>query len=360
MTLRVALLCPYSLDHPGGVASHVLGLAAWLGARGHSIDVIAPGVPEGRERLGEGVTVHRLGAAVGLRFNGSTARLALHPAQARRARAIAAGADVVHVHEPLTPGLAYSVARASRHLVVTHHAAFAPGPVLGWLLRRRAARLPRRTTLAVSDAAAATARAVTGASPQLVPNGIDRPSPPPERTGWRGGGRPRVGFLGRRDDPRKGLAVFVELAELARRAGLVASFEVAGPGTTPAPGVQLVGRLDDADRLAWLRTVDVLVASNLGGESFGLVLVEALAAGCDVVASDLPAFATVLERSGAGRVFATGHPGAGLAALQAALDHPLDPRAAHLASAPWGWDRVGPAVLAALEQSARPPVASSD
>ena len=169
--MRIALVTPYSLDVPGGVGTHVLGLARWLRDQGHDAFVVAPG-----ERVVDaGVPVRLLGRATPLPFNGSTARLALSLSQARAARAAVATADVVHVHEPLTPGAAFAAARGGRPLVVTHHAAFAVG-ALGPVLRARAALLPRdRVSLAVSEAAAATARAATGVTPEVVPNAIELP-----------------------------------------------------------------------------------------------------------------------------------------------------------------------------------------
>ena len=108
MSLNVAMVCPYSLDQPGGVATHVLGLAAWLRGRGHRVVVVAPGLGPSSDE------VHLLGRAMSLPFNGSVAHLGVLPDQAVKARAALDGADLVHVHEPLTPGVAYAAARAAR------------------------------------------------------------------------------------------------------------------------------------------------------------------------------------------------------------------------------------------------------
>lgn len=345
--MRIALVCPYSFDRPGGVATHVRGLATWLATQGHVVDVVAPGTSARRGAPVVGVTEHLLGRAVGFGFNGSTAQLAVSQPQADAARRIARDADVVHVHEPLTPGIAFAVAKQAPRLVVTHHAAFAVGTPLRAALRRRARRLGERVGIAVSQAAADTALRATGARPTVVPNGMVLPPAPPARSGWRGGEAPRIGFLGRRDEPRKGFPVFGRVAEAARAAGVPARFEAAGPGRATHPSVRTLGALDDDAKAAWLRTVDVLVAPNLGGESFGIVLVEALAAGADVVASDLPAFTDVLTEAGAGRGFAVGDVEACLRSVREALAAPVDPLRAHRAAARWSWDCVGPAVLAA-------------
>ena len=119
--MKIGIVCPYSFDQPGGVGTHVRGLAHWLRSQGHGVLVVAPGT--GASKPGEML----VGDSVPMQFNGSTAHLALAPAQVRRAIAALREADVVHVHEPLTPGLGFAAARASRPLVVTHHAQFAPG-----------------------------------------------------------------------------------------------------------------------------------------------------------------------------------------------------------------------------------------
>lgn len=345
--MRVAMVCPYSLDVPGGVGTHVLGLAAWLTGAGHEVRVIAPGT---RPPLpGPAFEVALLGGAVPLPFNGSTARLALGPRQARRARHLVAGADVVHVHEPLTPGIAFVAARAARTLVVTHHASFKVPAGAGVLLRPVARLLGRRVTVAVSAAAASTALAVTGVRATIIPNGIDLPTP----RGPRPDGPLRIGFLGRIDEPRKGFRIFREAAALTADDGRF-EFVAAGPGTgtgTEDPGgpVHMLGEVPD--RWAFLRSIDVLVAPNLGGESFGLVGVEALAAGCDVVASDLAAFTAVLDEAGVGRTFPTGDVTTLVASLRRLPTDPIDPGIARAAAGTWDWDNVGPRILGAYRRA---------
>lgn len=340
--MHVALLCPYSLDTPGGVATHVLGLAAWLAFCGDEVTVVAPGT---RSRpVPDGVALHMVGSSVDLGFNGSVAQLAVRPHQSRQALRAVSGADVVHVHEPLTPGMAFAVARGSERLVVTHHASFTPSRVLAAVLRRRAAMLCPRAAIAVSREAQNTARAVTGTTPRVIGNGVLMPSPPPARWGWRGGARPRIGFLGRLDEPRKGFPVFREVAARAPSAGLDAEFVAMGPGSVDPGPVRLLGVLDDTQRNRALQQVDILLAPNLFGESFGLILVEALAAGCSVVASDLPGFSDVLAESGTGRPFTTGDAGAALSAVLAFVRDPEDPLVLHASARPWSWELLGPLV----------------
>ena len=342
--MHVALVCPYSLDAPGGVATHVMGLATWLGTRGHTATVIAPGTrPRPTE---QGVQVHLLGPSRDFRFNGSVAQLAVRRRQVAEAVRMARSADVVHVHEPLTPGAAFAVARAVGNLVVTHHASFEVGSLASWFLRRRAAALRPRESIAVSEAAQETARATTGDGGVVIGNGLLLPAPPPASSGWRGGARPRIGFLGRLDEPRKGFAVFRALADGAAASGLDADFVALGPGRVESGAVRLLGAVDDAGRDDMLRQIDVLVAPNTFGESFGLILVEALAAGCGVVASDIAGFRDVLEAAGVGALFPAGDEEEAMAALRRTLATPPEPQELHEASRQWGWDALGPRVLA--------------
>lgn len=360
--MHVALVCPYSLDAPGGVATHVMGLARWLVTAGHTATVVAPGTGD-RPRT-DGVTVHILGPATNFRFNGSVAQLAVRRRQCADARRVTATADLVHVHEPLTPGVAFAVARGASPLVVTHHASFPVPRPLAAALRWRASALGQRQSIAVSPAAATTARSACGVEPVVIGNGVLLPPAPPPRRGWRGGARPRIGFLGRLDEARKGFDVFRRIAELAGPSGLDAEFVAVGPGSVEPGPVVLWGAVDDDTRDRTLQTVDVLVAPNLFGESFGMVLVEALASGCDVVASSLPGFRDVLVAAGAGALFPVGDASAALEVLRARLGEPAEPESLHAAARQWGWDELGPRILrrydAALRIGHTPPRAGGE
>lgn len=200
-------------------------------------------------------------------------------------------ADVVHIHEPFVPMVSLGALIASTPPKVgTFHAdpsravrmAYrAGGPVLGIAARRLS------VVTAVSAVAASAVDRVPGV--RIIPNGIDvdqyRPSSAPEPF--------RVMFLGR-DDPRKGLDVLLQAWPLVRRVAPEAVLGVVGTMRARGPeGVEFLGRLSGDQKIAELRRASVLVAPNLGGESFGLVVLEGLAAGCAVVASDLPAFRAV-------------------------------------------------------------------
>jgi phosphatidyl-myo-inositol alpha-mannosyltransferase len=358
--LRIGLVCPYSLDVPGGVQNHVLGLAHSLTARGHEVAVLAPG---GRGD-GEGdrgaaprpAYVTTTGRAVPVPHNGSVARVSFGPVTAARVRRwLAAGRfDLVHVHEPATPSLSVLALWAATPPVV---ATFHTSQDRGWALGTSAATVLRpglrkiAAHVAVSEAAGRTLARYLPVEPVVVPNGIDRRSFVP--AGPRPGSGPparSVLFVGRLDEPRKGLRVLLEAlpAVLARHPEV--RLTVVGPGTPPtvpsevSGQVTFAGAVDDRAKAALLAGADVLVAPNTGGESFGIVLAEAMAAGATVVASDLPSFRDLLEHGRCGVLFRTGDP----AGLAAAMDQVLsDPGLRHevagrarAASAAYDWPRV--------------------
>ena len=312
--MRIGIAHPYDLGVPGGVDSHVRQLAVALTARGHDVVTLAPGRAP-RER---GATV--TGRAVPLRVLGSVARIAPWPTSARRAARWVRGArlDVLHVHEPAVPSASAQALRAARRsgvpVVATFHASIdglrALRPLRG-VVRRHLGAIDAR--LAVSAEAARTQREWLGADCEVVPNGIDvaafRPVPaadpgsmrPRDTEGRAAHAGPRVVFLGRADEPRKGLTVLAAAWPSVRAAHPGARLLVAGPGEEAAhamlgdlPGVDVLGRLPEHEKIQLLRGADAFVAPHLGGESFGIVLVEAMAAGAPVVASDLPAFTAVL------------------------------------------------------------------
>lgn len=362
--MRVGLVCPYALDAPGGVQNQVLGLASWLLERGHDPFVLAPGRPVGLLDL-HGLPVERVataGRGLPVGFNGSVACVALAPdvpvRVGRWLRAIAP--DVVHVHEPLVPLTAPAAVRQSHVPVVgTFHAS---GQSRGAVrLARCLAPLERLTAVTtVSATAAEQVRSALGISPIVVPNGlrvadfaVAGASPAAEANS-------RVTFLGRLDEPRKGLSVFLAAVPLIREWAPQTIVTVAGAGNTPLPDwVEAMGPVTDAQRNDLLRRTRVLVAPNTGSESFGLILVEALAAGASVVASDLPAFRDVLAgRTGpVGTSFLRGDAAALARAVVTALSSPDDSgtgRAARQERArEFDWDAVGPAYLAVFADAVR-------
>jgi phosphatidylinositol alpha-mannosyltransferase len=331
--VKVGIVCPYTWAVPGGVQQHIRDLAEALIGLGHEVSVISPAdddtplpayvVPAGR--------------AVPVPYNGSVARLAFGFLSASRVRRWVkeGGFDVLHVHEPAAPSLSLLACWvADGPIVATVHTAtprsrimHAAYPALQTALEKITGRI------AVSEAARTTLVEHMGGDAVLIPNGVtvsryEKATPLP---GWPGAGG-ALGFLGRMEEPRKGLDVLLRaFAELgAERPGL--RLLIAGPGDTgdvldrvPAPlrpRVILLGQVSEEDKARVYHSVDVFCAPNTGGESFGIVLAEAMAAGAPIVASDLDAFRMVLRGGRAGELFETGNPAALAAAAGRLLDDP--------------------------------------
>ncbi|MEV0325164.1 glycosyltransferase family 4 protein [Micromonospora echinospora] len=336
--MRIGIVCPYSFDVPGGVQNHVVDLAEALIGLGHEVSVLAPA----DEDSPLPPYVVAAGRAVPLPYNGSVARIAFGPVSTARVRRwITRGDfDVLHVHEPLTLSLSLlAVLSARGPVVATFHTAMtrsralaAAQGVLQIVLERITARI------AVSALARKVQVEHMGGGAVEIPNGVTvaRFTGAEPLPGWPGecgaGTGGTVGFLGRFTEPRKGFPVlrdaFVELAP--HRPGL--RLLVAGPGEAddlyarfPADlrdRVTFLGLVSEADKPRMLRSVHLYVAPNTGGESFGMILTEALAAGTTVVASDLDAFRRVLDGGRAGHLFPTGDAGALRDALAGLLDDP--------------------------------------
>ena len=283
--MRVALVCPYSLSRPGGVQGQVLGLARSLERRGHRVTVYAPS--DGPVETPEGVDLVISGTSVSLPGNGSIAPVSISPLAARRAMAhLRAGTfDVVHMHEPFAPGLTYALLSSRRlpPVVGTFHRSGGSvlyrvlSPVARWMAGHLAARC------AVSEAAASTASKALGGTYDVLFNGIEV-----DRfdgvSAWPTEGSTAL-FLGRHEE-RKGLAVLLEAWRL-----MIASFQgTAGASAPPVLWIAGDGPETDGLRRRRLVAADVLVAPSLGGESFGMVLLEAMAARTVVVASDIDGY----------------------------------------------------------------------
>jgi phosphatidyl-myo-inositol alpha-mannosyltransferase len=338
--VHIGLVCPYSLDVPGGVQNHVRDLAAVLAGRGHQVGVLAPGEPS--TDLPAYVTT--AGKAMPVRFNGSVARVAFGPRAVSRVRRWLADGqfDVLHVHEPSAPSVSMLALWASDVPVVgTFHSAMPRSRAMSStasLLRPTMEKITAR--IAVSEAARATLVQHVGGEPIVIPNGLScapfaAALPRPE---WTTPG-PTIAFLGRLDEPRKGLSVLIAALPAVLEHHPSARLLVAGRGD-PADRqqatvqvrshVEFLGQVDDDDRARLLSSVAVYVAPQTGGESFGIVLVEAMAAGAAVVASALPAFRAVLGGGELGELFEVGDPADLARALVDLLDD--EPRRTALAA----------------------------
>lgn len=356
-------MCPYSFDRPGGVQNHVLGLAQHLRREGHRPAILAPGELDLGDPLQRDLAdvFTSAGSALPVPYNGSVARVNFGPVSAGKVRRWLRQADVdlLHIHEPITPSVAVLALWAAEvPVVATFHTATPRSRTMqlaGVTMRSTVEKID--AGIAVSESARRVVVQHLGRDAVVVPNGFshaefDDPARPVAGAGprWRGGDHPRIAFLGRVDEPRKGLDVLLEALPGLRRAVGAVDVVVAGQGRRRLPsGVRALGTVSHAEKAALLASADVFVAPHLARESFGIVLLEAMASGAAVVASDLPAFTDLLHTSvgPAGRTFAVGDVAALTQTLIHAVRHP-DPDTAVRARAhslTFDWDRVGADVL---------------
>jgi phosphatidyl-myo-inositol alpha-mannosyltransferase len=363
--MQIGIVCPYSWDIPGGVQAHVRDLAETLLGLGHQVSVLAPGDEDSADLPPYVVAA---GKAVPVPYNGSVARVQFGIVSAARVRRWLRDGefDVVHVHEPAAASL--SLLACMIHdgpLVATFHMATTRSRFLSMfdtILQPFLEKLSGR--IAVSDAARKVIVEHLGADAVVIPNGVAsrkfREARPLPRYPRRGG---TVGFIGRFDETRKGMDVLVaalerllperpELELLVAGRGDADEFLADLPGLMRAR-VRLLGQVSEADKARMLASVDVYCAPNTGQESFGVILLEAMAAGTPIVASDLDAFRRVLDGGRAGVLFPTGNPGAAADALASLFDDPA--RRAELvelgrrAVAPFDWSVIVTQVLRVYE-----------
>ena len=289
--MRIGLVSPYDLGRFGGVQDQVRVLANALGARGHETVVVGPGAT-GPPRA---VLVGNVTEVPG---NGSVTPIALAPRAVTRALAALDGVDVVHLHEPLMPMISLGVLlRRAKPVVGTFHADPSALFRAGYRgLRRPLRRLLRRIDVitAVSPVAASAVEPIVPV--RLIPNAVDVSAVAVAN----GRNQSRVAYLGR-DDPRKGLGVLLEAWPTVKEAAPEAELIVVGSERTDAAPADVVfhGRVSEERKRSLLAASGVFCAPNTGGESFGVVVVEGMAAGCAVVASALPGFEYVLDGVGA-------------------------------------------------------------
>ncbi|MFC4002400.1 glycosyltransferase family 4 protein [Prauserella oleivorans] len=331
--MRIGIVCPYSFDVPGGVQGHVVDLAKALLELGHTVSVLAPA----DEDAALPDFVHPAGRALGIPYNGSVARLQFGPVSYARVRRWLRDNDfdVLHLHEPVAPSLSLLALKvADGPIVATFHTSTprsrtlsAFQPVLRPLLEKVTARI------AVSALARRVQVEHLGGDAVEIPNGVDvaffADAEPLDGYPRAGG---TVGFVGRYTEPRKGMGVLLDalrilLPELPELRLLVVGRGDADTlrrqaGPELARRIDLLGQVDDATKARALRSVDVYCAPNIGGESFGMILTEAMAAGTPVLASDLDSFRRVLDDGRAGVLAPTGNAPALAGALRELLGDP--------------------------------------
>lgn len=297
--MRVALVCPYAWDMPGGVQSHIRSLASQLRARDHDVLILAPrSAPVSGD---ESVTF--VGRSVPIPANGSVAPLSFGPRAAIRIKRELERfvPDVLHLHEPLIPSTSLmALLRSEIASVGTFHASAESSAAYALakpVLTRVARRLSVRT--AVSDAARTLVRRYLPGEYHLTPNGIDVATFENALPAALGEGK-KVLFLGRLER-RKGLEVLIQAMARIRQPDIHLVVAGAGPQEKAMRSLaerlsiraDFLGRVDDPTKASLFKRADVYCAPGLGGESFGIVLIEAMAAGTPVICSDLPGFRAV-------------------------------------------------------------------
>lgn len=357
------MVCPYSLAVPGGVQAHVLGLASGLRSLGHQVEVLAPAAAnDPAQVLPEFVTP--AGRGVRVPYNGSVVPLIFGPLAANRAWRWMHDHDfdLLHLHEPVAPSLSLiTLALAELPVVATFHFATTRSRALAaaqGLLQPTMEKITAR--IAVSPLARRVHVEYLGGDAVEIPNGVDvsRLSGARPLAGYpRSAGT--VGFVGRFNEPRKGMPVLLAALRMMIHTRPDLRLLVVGHGDTQAllraagpalaSRIHVLGPLSDEGKAAVLASVDVLCVPALGGESFGIVLTEAMAAGTPVVASDLDAFSRVLDDGKAGVLVPAGSPEALAAALGGLLGDPARRSALAAAGrrrvAMWDWPVVARRVL---------------
>ncbi|HEX6232092.1 MAG TPA: glycosyltransferase family 4 protein [Jiangellaceae bacterium] len=364
--MKIGMVCPYSWDVPGGVQVHIRDLAEEFMARGHEVSVLAPGDDDAAVEP----YVVSAGRAVPVPYNGSVARLTFGPVSASRVRRwLSEGKfDVVHVHEPASPSLGLlTLWWAEVPVVATFHQANPRSRAMSaayGILQSAFEKISAR--IAVSEEARKLPVEHLGGDPVLIPNGlyVDRFAAAKPRPEWQGPGG-TLCFLGRLDEPRKGLPVLLKAWPRIHAARPGVRLLVAGRGDIdearrklPAEcrdAVTFLGGVSDEDKAAMLASSDIYVAPHTGGESFGIVLAEAMAAGAPVLASELVAFRAVLDGGRLGALVPVGDADA-LAAEAVALLADPERRAAMRAAASVGvrrydWATVAEEILAVYEMA---------
>ena len=313
-SLKIGIVCPYSWDTPGGVQNHIRDLAEFLISAGHVVSVLAPATDD--ENLPSYVV--NAGKPISIPYNGAVARVLFGPVAFSRVRQWIANGDfdLLHLHEPAIPSISLLACwAADGPMIGTFHAAakrqkiiFAIGPILEPAIEKLSARI------AVSEAARLTLTDHLDTDAVVIPNGIfvshySQGIPQPQ---WQGN---TIGFIGRYEEPRKGLSVLLEALPMIARFAPDVKVVVAGPGDPSEVEKSIdpqlrhrftfLGKISEQDKANFMSSIAIYVAPNTGGESFGIILAEALAGGACVVASDIPAFDDLLGHGEFGALFAS-------------------------------------------------------
>ena len=309
--LNIGIVCPYGWDAPGGVQAHIADLRTYLVNQGHQVSVLAPTADE--ENLPSWVV--SAGKPISIPYNGAVARVLFGPVAFARVKQWIAenNFDLLHLHEPAIPSVSLLACWAAEGpMVGTFHvsakkqkASFAIVPILEPVIEKLSARI------AVSEAARETLISHLETDAVVIPNGIyARKMAGKVRSDWSG---QTLGFMGRFNEPRKGLKVLIDALPIISRFLPDVKVLVAGPGDPEEflaqidpqlrNRIEFLGKLTESEKADFMSSVGAYVAPNTGGESFGIILAEALAGGAAVIAADIPAFAALLENGKYGKLF---------------------------------------------------------
>jgi phosphatidylinositol alpha-mannosyltransferase len=379
--MRIALVSPYSWTYPGGVTRHIEALAEQFIEDGHHVRVLAPFDPPGRfsSALHRGAAPQTLeppeylvplGRTIGFKANGAVSNLSITPygysTMQRELRT--GGFDVVHIHEPIAPVLSWLATDKTRLPTVgTFHVYSANAITNGAANLLGASRLFNRlhVRIAVSEAAAWTGRRFFGGHYRVIPNGVHFDGERARLAAERPMGEQlRIVFVGQAVE-RKGLPLLLHAFE-ALRDHIPCELTVIGPSPEElspmlldSRGVRALGKVDDARKHEELERADVLCAPSLGGESFGMVLTEAFAAGTPVIASDIAGYRDVVRDGVDGVLVPRGDARALAEALRDVFEDPQQrlsmARAASRGVERFAWPRVAMEILEAYEDAIATP-----
>ncbi len=333
--MKIGLVCPYIYPENGGVAQHVRFLYENLRLRGHDVRILT--ASHGPQRSSEGDII-RLGVGFSVPINASVGTLTFSPRYLGQIKAMLERErfDLLHFHEPFVPFLSLFLLRESQAVnVATFHAyaGFSPSYEFGSrALRGYAGRLHGR--IAVSAAARHFIDRYFPGDYKVIPNGVDigRYAAAVPLARWQDG-TPNVLFVGRHE-PRKGLLDLLKAHRILRKTGTDSRLLVVGSGpqerearryvaTRGLQGVEFLGRVTDAEKAQLFRTADVYASPATGGESFGIVLLEAMAAGTPIVCSDIHGYKGVVRRGREGLLVPPREPRELAFAIQRLLADPV-------------------------------------
>ena len=368
--MKIALVSPYDFGHPGGVSEHIAHLRGEFQRLGHEVKVMAPRSRQGGLEIGR--DFYGIGRTVSIPGNGSVVRLTFDVTLYAAVKALmrAERFDVVHLHEPLLPVLPYMVLLNSQAInVATFHAFRASNPwytafkpYMTFVLSRLDGRM------AVSVPAREFVSQYFDGPYEIVPNGIDvnRYGAGVQPLPWANDGIPRILFVGRFNEPRKGFKYLLQAMPLVRQQFPTARLAVVGTGMPDrfqglmerygVTGVDFVGFVPDDEKPRYYASCDLFCAPSVRGESLGIVLLEAMASGTPVVASAIPGYETVITQGDEGLLVPPQDPQAlALAIVRLLADQELRGRLGakgQITATGYDWPRVAARVLDVYQRAA--------